>query len=1058
MKSLTKRIATVSLVAVYVVLSIFVCMLIPTAQATADTKTTIPSSTYFYDHLTIADEDGTQQEYALAKKFYKAIDDINRSGDFKDGVVQYSLNEHGIVTSEEAQNYVLNGNLDIPKAFSAARDAYLTDHPELFYIDFYKMTISVGRVNGVYTAYIDSGREANLYYDNGFTSETEVTEAIRKFENKIDAIVAEVNAKQAEDKYSAKDAFLARAVNKYLAENIKYDYAAYENKDDPNYVAAANINTAYGGIIEGKAVCGGFSKAYKVVMDKLEIPTICVNGSSNSKDEYGNYSPSSVYHMWNYVYLGVPTDAQSVALAGENAKGDWYSVDVTWNHASYNKNRYTLLQKTSDSEIHVNDGVISSSKYELQYPELSSHNYGTSGNTEGLQASFVYTESDEGNDDYGNTLMNTYVTVSYNGKSANRLLEEDGLYLSYRYAAYDRNKKLVWYSWNALSPMMEYMSIVASIDGYLEDNGAETIFYENTSVYYMQFAVFDANPDVPTVPIHSDVFPEYNGMIFHYQFTDELLNKSNPVEITEAKVNETYGTYTPPPYIQSSTPNHQEEYTINDGMRDSKIKDKVLMSENSAILFEITYTEPLHILDESKPISVYFTSPHPNAQEYCRFFPVNKDANGDPVYIELVERPKNSADPTLVKNTLRFKFGVSLMYEHNREGYHFFFENVGSAKVVTRIVNGETIFETSDKAPNSLYFNCGRLTGACPARFNYDGRLWIESCAQPILADNSDLSANNFLKEDGTSSFTEGERSQMMLVAEKASTDTVDTMLDEIDNHDGIGIGKDDIIKSSTYDINLQICGKYPTIPDGSYVKIMLGFPEGYGPNNAGVKFKLFHRKHIKDDEYIIEEIPCVVTQFGIVATVTSFSPYMVAAVDAGKVSSDKTIYATIEGKGGKLNSEDGKIQVLKPGDSYTYTIVPNEGYMIYSVTLNHKEIKDRVAQDGKLTLTYDELSDNNELEIKYIAIEAAKRFVGNEIVEAVKVIVDTETGVSNSIEGTGGIKDLVIPEEPIIPDPEAPKTTNVGLIIGIVVATAAVLAGIIVLSVFIARKKKWKV
>ncbi len=105
--------------------------------------------------------------------------------------------------------------------------------------------------------------------------------------------------------------------------------------------------------------------------------------------------------------------------------------------------------------------------------------------------------------------------------------------------------------------MMEYMSIVASIDGYLEDNGAETIFYENTSVYYMQFAVFDANPDVPTVPIHSDVFPEYNGMIFHYQFTDELLNKSNPVEITEAKVNETYGTYTPPPYIQSSTPNHQ---------------------------------------------------------------------------------------------------------------------------------------------------------------------------------------------------------------------------------------------------------------------------------------------------------------------------------------------------------------------------------------------------------------------------------------------------------------------------------------------------------------------
>ena len=49
-----------------------------------------------------------------------------------------------------------------------------------------------------------------------------------------------------------------------------------------------------------------------------------------------------------------------------------------------------------------------------------------------------------------------------------------------------------------------------------------------------------------------------------------------------------------------------------------------------------------------------------------------------------------------------------------------------------------------------------------------------------MLADNSDLSANNFLKEDGTSSFSEGERSQMMLVAEKIDETTENTMKNEI--------------------------------------------------------------------------------------------------------------------------------------------------------------------------------------------------------------------------------------------------------------------------------------
>ena len=269
-----------------------------------------------------------------------------------------------------------------------------------------------------------------------------------------------------------------------------------------------------------------------------------------------------------------------------------------------------------------------------------------------------------------------------------------------------------------------------------------------------------------------------------------------------------------------------------------------------------------------------------------------------------------------------------------------------------------------------------------------DGRLWIECCAQPTLVDNSDLSAMDFKDEAGNSTFTESERSQMMLVVNDVRSETKNTMLDEISSDSKINVNKDEIEKSQTYDINLQICGKYATIPDGSYVKIGLGFPEGYGPDDEGVTFKLFHRKHIKEtNTYVIEEVPCVVTKFGIVATVTSFSPYMVAVVPESKASSDKTVYASIDGKGGKLTNEDGQIQTVKQGGSYTYTITPDEGYQLYKVTLNGKDVTAKV-NDGKLTVTYDELSNNNELEIQYISDEAATRYAEKNIVDPVKVVV----------------------------------------------------------------------
>ena len=1027
MKTSTKRIAMAGF-AVACAVSLFAGahMLTNKTAIADDAQNKTIATNYHYDNLYVQ-QNGRAVEFTLAKKFYDVLEDMNEAGDFIDGVVEYSLNEHNVLTSDEIKGYV-NGDVTIPRAFGAARDAFLTDHPELFYVDFYKLTISVMTKGGEYHAFIDSGREANVYYDNGgLDSESKVRAAITELNEKVDAVVAEATAAEEADTYSERDVFLARYVSKALGKSIKYDYDAYEKRNDPDAqkTAQAHINTPYGGLVMGNAVCGGYSTSYKVIMDKLGIPCITVNGYS--KERYNSDDPSSnVYHMWNYVWLENPTVGTAVAASKSDGKdGEWYSVDATWGKA--------VLNASADAEQHVNDGIISSSNYELQYPKLSPHSYGSTTNAYGIEYSIDYDIDPSGD----GTTIQSNVTVSYNGKSARRLYEEDGLYLAYRvYGNLTNGRGVGWQQWTSLEIYRQSVvepDGIHNADSLFKDDGNQTVYYDNTSVCYTQFAVFDAAPD--------GKYKLGNNILdVPYYYSDDQIDDLKALEMSDFLTNESYGTYTPAPFIQSSTPTHTVEQVISDSMSMGG-GDAGKMADKYALVYEITYDEPLHILDIEKEIGIEFTSDHPNAKDYARFLEFESENNpGTMVTVELVQRARNSGDPTLVYNTLRFKFAPSLMYQHNREGYFFIFTNVGSAKEIDKKVNGQIVRTTSDKAPNPVYYSFGRLYMACPARFNYDGRLWVECCAQPTLVSNSDLSVDNFTYKNGDnteSTFSENERSQMMLVAEKADTSTVNTMLDEISGNENFNVNKDEIKKSETYDIALQICGKYPKIPDGSYVKIALGFPEGYGPDDEGVTFKLYHRKHMGGDNYIIEEVPCVVTRFGIVATVTSFSPYMVAVVDADKAT-DKTIYATVDGKGGKILKEDGEVKAIKEGGSCTYTITPDAGYQIYSVKLNGVEVKDKVGQDGKLTLNYADLQGNNELEIQYIADAAAQRITdkatneGFEKVEPVKIYVQPGTLYSDST-----------------------ANNNIALIVCISILAATIVACGLTIAIVALKKKK---
>ncbi|MDE7439880.1 MAG: hypothetical protein K2N23_05190 [Clostridia bacterium] len=925
--------------------------------------------------------------------------------------------------------WVTKGDSTIPKAFSAARDAYYMDHPELFYIDIYKLTISAGLIGDDYVAYIDSGREANLYAEGEFTSEAQVNTALTAYYNKVDEIANYAKAEADKDKYgTAKKVLQARYANQYIAKNVKYDDIA---ASDSAITTASAAQTAYGALVKGKSVCNGYTRAFKAVMDKLEIPCVVVGGYSISRNSQGNGNTVGEGHAWNYVWFENSADDSEVATQA-TVEGAWYAYDVTWNSTGKYVNTYIDMGRYAAEKQHLTDGEVSTSGYILKYPELSKYNYGSKPDSEGIDYSdgIVYDMAYVGSGDYDDTtgeeIIETWRTVSYNQKGAVNLYKEDGLRIIYRQADMGKDGPN-WSHWYDLYSEITIGPFGPNSDlGFhmYEDLGYETRIYGNPSILYTQFAVIGGID--PNEYVYGD---EYSELLTAYSRDTNI--GEYIVAASELQVNDTYLTYIAAPHVLSSNPDYRFRVAINDNMA---VPGTTMMAEKYAFTIEVKYTETLSKLDENQPIGIWYVNTHGGAEytnnniyQYAKFLPVNDKG-------ELVEIVNG--------DTLRFKFMPSLMYEHNAIMYSFIFSNVGSSKVYYDEEGNEVI---TRKPPNPAVFNFQRNYIAC-SKCLPNGRMLIDCVAQPTLISNTDLSEVNFQDENGNY-YSAGQRSQMMLVVNKPTEAENDTMNELLDGDTSLNVSTDDIKSAETYEIDLQICGAIAKIPNESYVKIALGFPEGYGADDEGVTFKIYHYKRSADGKQIVgvEEIPCVVTRFGIVATVKSFSPFMVVAVDADKATT-KNVYASIDGNGGKLNNADGQIRTLSEGESYTYTIVPDDGYMIYSVTLNNKIVTDRVV-DGKLTLTYDELDANNELEIKYIANAAAVRYVEKNVVEPVKVIVDTD-GNTSVVEGTGGKIELDISG---LTNPDG-GTDHTALIIVCVVAAVVVLGAAVTI---IAIKKR---
>lgn len=239
-----------------------------------------------------------------------------------------------------------NGEKVLTDAFQLSINALLLDHPEIFYLDvtkIYLYTETTKKVTGS-TYRISIGPETNgSYLADGFYSKSDVELA----ENQIKSELSDIIERLAGNTYDK-----IKQVHNYLIDNITYD-------SDNNYDMSHGI---YGAMVNNLAVCDGYAKSFKYILDSIGISCVEVCGvGQNSSGENEN-------HAWNDVYID----------------GKWYAVDVTWDDPIIIGGRNELTSDLRYANFlrgsnvfyssHQEDGYIVSNG-SFSYPTLSVSDY-----------------------------------------------------------------------------------------------------------------------------------------------------------------------------------------------------------------------------------------------------------------------------------------------------------------------------------------------------------------------------------------------------------------------------------------------------------------------------------------------------------------------------------------------------------------------------------------------------------------------------------------------------------------------------------------------------------
>lgn len=276
-----------------------------------------------------------QQLSDTAKKIYVSIENnIEKLKDGEDNIpLPPSLND--VAKSSE------NGKEIIATEFQNAWDAFIGDKSEYFYIDSSKVCLITKMTsrgsNANYEFYLGKGDNKNYFIDE-FDSKQEVDDALEEIERVKKKILSGASGNNYEK---------MKYVHDWLVSNVKYDTTNGDN--------ASNI---YGCLVNKNVVCEGYARAFKYLLDELDIPCVFISGMAIDEDG------KTERHAWNYVYI----------------KNNWYAVDTTWDDpiiigsGKVNENvryKYFLKGKSTMNKDHTPNGRITLNGFVFSYPELS---------------------------------------------------------------------------------------------------------------------------------------------------------------------------------------------------------------------------------------------------------------------------------------------------------------------------------------------------------------------------------------------------------------------------------------------------------------------------------------------------------------------------------------------------------------------------------------------------------------------------------------------------------------------------------------------------------------
>lgn len=200
------------------------------------------------------------------------------------------------------QNIVtFNKKVDV-KNISSAFDMLDRRYPEIFWL------------NGYSVKYDDKSAEVTFKVLNNYSADT-----LRKMQNALKQKVQA--ALKTTNKFTAYEKILA--VHDYLVLHTDYQKLASKNR--------TIRHTAYGCLVEGKAVCEGYSKAFQLLMKHFNIECGICSGTARNES-----------HAWNYVKLGM----------------SYYWIDVTWDDPVYHGRTSSFEKWVQHNYFLINDELL----------------------------------------------------------------------------------------------------------------------------------------------------------------------------------------------------------------------------------------------------------------------------------------------------------------------------------------------------------------------------------------------------------------------------------------------------------------------------------------------------------------------------------------------------------------------------------------------------------------------------------------------------------------------------------------------------------------------------